>query len=65
MAGLLGGSGCEAPPDAREYSKICKKDSLRKLQKVQYFSIFCKKISKPEFNFRAVGRKHNWLGKFL
>ena len=38
------GSGGRSLPDAGEFSKICKKIFLRKLQKMHYFSIFSQKI---------------------
>ena len=43
LAGLVGGPGAE-PPEAGEFSKICNKIFLRKLQKMHYFSIFFEKI---------------------
>ena len=60
--GLVGGAGAE-PPDARKFGKF-PKDFLRKLQNMNYFRRFFKKLKNPVLNFRALDEKHNCLGNF-
>ena len=51
------------PPDAGEFSKICKK-FLKKIAKNAFSPIFQKKF-KTALNFCAFGRKSQLVGKFL
>ena len=59
------GSGGAEPPDAGEFSKICKR-FLKKMQKIHYFGIFFEKFNKPCINFSRVWTKTLWkCWKFL
>ena len=66
MAGLVGGPDGGAPPlpDAGEFSKICKK-FFKKIAKMKYFSIFCKKFQNPALNFRTFARRTQFLWEIL
>ena len=62
--GLVGGpGGGRSPPDARKFWKFPKNFS-RKLQKMDYFRRFFKKIKNSALNFRALHEKPNCLGNF-
>ena len=58
------GSGGRRPPDARKVWKF-QKNFPRKLQKMDYFRRFFKKIKKPCVKFSRIGRKTQLCGKFL
>ena len=53
MAGLVGGPGGRAHRPQRIFENL-QKDSLRKLQKMQYFE---ENFQKPALDFRAFRRK--------
>ena len=57
MPGLVWGPGAE-PPRRRKNFENLQKDFLRKLQKLHYFSLFFKKISKLCVKFLRVWTKN-------
>ena len=63
MVGLVGGPG-EEPPDAGEFSKICK-IFLIKNAKMENFHLFYKDTSKPCVRPSRVGRKTQLVGEIL
>ena len=65
MAGLVGGPGIRAPPpDAGKFSKNLQKNFKGKWQKMNYFSIFFKKLTNHALIFCAYGRKTQRFGRF-
>ena len=58
------GSRGRAPSDARKFGKF-PKNFLRKLQKMDYFRRFFKKIKKPCVKISRLGRKTQLFVKFL
>ena len=57
------GSGVRSPSAARKILKF-PKNLFNKLQNMNYFRRFFKKIKNPVLNFRAMDEKHNCLGNF-
>ena len=62
-SGLVRGPGGGAPRTPENFRKFAK-NSRRKLQKLLYFRLFCKRFSKPCVKFSRVWTKNNCLGKF-
>ena len=60
-SGIVGG---RSPPNAGEFSKICKKIHEENCQKCCIFAYFVKKFQKHAVNFRAFERKNNYFGIF-
>ena len=58
------GSGGRNPPDEGKFSKICKKNFLRKLHGT-ILAIFSKKVTNPALIFRTFRRKTQLFGKDL
>ena len=63
MAGLVGGAG--ANPRMPENFRKFRKNFVRKLQKLHYFSLFFKKLKIHALYFRAFGRKTQLVGEIL
>ena len=63
-SGLVGGPGGWAPRTPENFRKFAK-NSLRKLQKMLYFRLFCKKISKPRGQFLRVWTKNTIVWEIL
>ena len=53
------------PPDAGEFSKICKKIPEENCKKCCIFAYFAKKFQNHALNFRAFGRKTQLFGEIL
>ena len=53
-----GGVRRAEPPDAGEFSKVCKKVSFRKVQKMNYFSLSYTKFNNPCLTYSLVWTKH-------
>ena len=59
------GSGRRSHPDAGEFSKICRKNFLIKLQEMHYFSLFFKKLQNYVLSFCAFGPRTQMVAEFL
>ena len=59
------GCGGRSPPDAGEFSKICKKIFLKKLQKCIILAYFSKKFKKPCLTFSRIWKKITNSWEFL
>ena len=65
MAGLVAGPGYGAPR-TRENIRKCANEFLKKIAKLKYYRLFCKrKFQTPALNFREVRGKTQLVGEIV